>query len=187
MPANQERQRWSYAEFARLPDAARARQEVIAGELVVTPAPTSRHQEIVAYLTWRLYGFVREHGLGKVFPAPIDVLFGEGDYLEPDLVFVAAERLHLLSDRGMEGAPDLVVEVVSPSTAGRDRGLKLERYRRYGVHTYWVVDPADETVEVWDLAAGASLPIAQGKADMVWWTPRQSGPRLEIALRDLFA
>jgi Uma2 family endonuclease len=187
MPAKQERQRWSYAEFARLPAAARARQEVIAGELVVTPAPTSRHQKIVAYLTWRLYGFVRENALGQVLPAPIDVLFAEGDYLEPDLVYVAAERSHLLSDRGVEGPPDLVVEVVSPSTAGRDRGLKLERYRRYGVHTYWVVDPDDGTVEVWDLAAGAGLLIVHGAADTLRWTPRPSGPWLEIALRDLFA
>jgi hypothetical protein len=80
--------------------------------------------------------------VGKVFTAPLDVLFAEGDYLNPDIVFVRADRVNLIGDRGVEGPPDLVVEVLSPSTEARDRGVKLGRYRLYGVPEYWVVDPA---------------------------------------------
>jgi len=127
MEANRSRTRWTYAEFARLPSEGNTRYEVIDGELAVTPAPTGAHQVVVSNLMWILGKFVREHALGIVLPSPVDVLFGEGDYLEPDVVFVRTERRHLIGDRGIEGAPDLVIEILSPSTAQRDRGIKLER------------------------------------------------------------
>jgi Uma2 family endonuclease len=186
MEAKSTRQRWTYAEFARLPTSGSTRYEVIDGELVVTPAPTSRHQEVVAHLVWLLYGFAREHGLGKVFSAPLDVLFAEGDYLEPDILFVRSDRAHLVTDRGVEGPPDLVVEVVSPSTASRDRGMKLDRYRHYGVREYWVIDPDGCTMEVWDLARDARQPTVHGPPETVRWTPEKGGATLVIDLAELF-
>jgi Uma2 family endonuclease len=91
-----------------------------------------------------------------------------------------------VTDRGVEGPPDLVVEVLSPSTADRDRGIKLERYRLYGVPAYWVVDPDERTLELWDLAGGATKPIVLGAADTLRWTPLGSAATLEIVLAELF-
>jgi Uma2 family endonuclease len=186
MEAKSTGQRWTYSEFARLPSEGSTRYEVIDGELVVTPAPTTRHQRIVAKLLSRLFAFAEAHDLGQAFPAPLDVLFAEGDYLEPDVVFVRRDRLDVLSDRGVEGPPDLVVEVVSPSTAERDRGVKLARYRLYGVPEYWVVDPEAHTIDVWRLAEGAEDAIALGPHDTLRWTPDAAGPVLEISLEELF-
>jgi Uma2 family endonuclease len=184
--AKSTRQRWTYSEFARLPSEGSTRYEIIDGELVVTPSPTGRHQRIVTDMVTLLNVFVRSHDLGQLFTGPLDVLFAEGDYLEPDILFVRGDRAQLVTDRGVEGPPDLVVEVVSPSTAARDRGIKLERYRLYGVPEYWVVDPEERTVEVWDLANEANEPARHGSAETLRWTPDQGGATLEIELAELF-
>jgi Uma2 family endonuclease len=185
MEANRSRTPWTYAEFARLPSETGARYEVIGGELVVTPAPASRHQRIVTDLVTMLNAFVRSHRLGQVFAGPVDVLLAEGDYFEPDIVYVASARAGLVTERGIEGPPDLVVEVTSPSTAKRDRGTKLDRYGRLGVAAYWIVDPAAQTLEVWDLAAGATAPHLHTSSDPVVWTPLAGGPSLEIDVGDV--
>jgi len=186
MEAKSARKRWTYAEFARLPSETNARYEVIDGALFVTPAPGTPHQEIVMRLSVLLYGFARQHGLGKVFGNPLDVLFAEGDYVEPDILFVGRDRADILSDRGVEGPPDLVVEVLSPSTAARDRGIKLERYRHFGVPEYWVVDMDERLVEVWRLADGAAEPVVIREGGTLWWRPVAGGPALEITVAELF-
>lgn len=177
--------RWTYAEFARLPSEGGTRHEVIAGDLVMTPAPSRRHQRVSMDLGTLLNAFVRLHDLGEVYHGPFDVLLAEGDYLEPDLLFVRKERLPLLSDRGAEGAPDLVVEITSPATAHRDRGVKLDRYRLYGVALYWIVDPNGGLVEVWDLAAGVNEPVVLRAGQQLDWMPVGSEPTLSIAVADL--
>lgn len=179
--------RWTYAEFARLPGESRARHEIIADELFVTPAPGVRHQRVVGNITTLLTAFVRAHALGTVLPGPVDVLFAEGDYLEPDLVFVARGREALLSDRGIEGPPDLVVEILSPSTEARDRGLKLERYRYFGVREYWIVDPDARTMEVWKLGAGPGDALVVGEGDVMLWTPVPDGETLQVPIDEVFA
>lgn len=184
MGSNRTRKRWTYSEFARLPQSASTRYEIIDDELVVTPAPSLHHQRIAGRLFAKLFGFVEEHDLGEVFPAPVDVLFAEGDYMEPDIVFVRKGRADLLSDRGVEGAPDLLVEILSPSTELRDRGVKLDRYRLYGVGEYWVVDPDERTVEVWDLAGGAADPVVHERDDLLRWSAR--GVTLSVDLSELF-
>jgi Uma2 family endonuclease len=186
MEADTKRQRWTYSEFARLPTSGSTRYEVIDGELVVTPSPSLRHQRIVTDLVTVLNTFTRANDLGDVFVSPLDVLFAEGDYLEPDILYVRKGRGDLLSDRGVEGPPDLVVEVLSPSTVARDRGVKLERYRHYGVPEYWVVDSDECTMEVWDLAHGASEPAAYGPTDTYRWMPQEGGASLDIDLAELF-
>jgi len=186
MESKSTRKRWTYAEFAQLPPSGTTRYEVIDDELVVTPGTTARHQRIVRELMYRLIGFTKEHPLGEAFSAPFDVLFAEGDYVEPDILFVRSDRLHLVSDRGVEGPPDLVVEVLSPSTAGRDRGIKLDRCRIFGVAEYWVVDPDEQVVEVWDLVGGAREPVVYDMADTLRWAPIIDGPTLAIEVADLF-
>jgi Uma2 family endonuclease len=175
--------RWTYAEFARLPSDGN-RHEIIAGDLYVTPAPTTLHQKVVVRLTRALEEFAETHGIGEVFSGPVDVLFAEGDYLEPDLVFVLRERIHVVSDRGVEAAPDLVVEVLSPRTAARDRRLKRERYAHFGVPEYWIVDPVARRVEihrtVGDEPGGTE--IATGSFS---WQPVAGGPVLELDVPSL--
>jgi Uma2 family endonuclease len=175
--------RWTYEEFARLPRSYRNRYEVIAGELYVTPAPGGLHQRIVTELTVALEIHNREHGLGRVIVGPIDVLFGEGDYLEPDLVFVRRERLGILRERGIEGAPDLVVEVASPSTAKRDRTLKRDRYIHFGVPEYWIVDAGAGEVLVHRLGADPDRP--EVCRDVLRWRPWPSAPALQLSVPEL--
>jgi Uma2 family endonuclease len=175
---------WTYAEFARLPDDGN-RYEVIAGELEVTPSPRPKHQDLVGALAELLRPFVRRHRLGKIYPGPIDVLFAEGDYLVPDLVFVRREQLGTVTDRGVESAPDLVVEVLSRSTAVRDRGVKRERYAHYGVSEYWIIDLDRRRVEVYRLREDTIQPTIV--ADRLSWQPVEGGPVLELNVADLFA
>ncbi len=135
------------------------RYEAIGGELYVTAAPSFRHQRISFRLSLALYRLLEEPGLGLLCPAPVGVeIPGTEEGLQPDLVFVSSERLHIIGDDWIRGAPDLVVEILSPSTSERDRGLKRKLYQRHGVKEYWIVDPEAERVEVWNFAGGAAEP-----------------------------
>lgn len=131
----------TYDDYAAMPADGR-RYELHEGEIYVNPAPTPRHQRISRDLEFLLHAHVVEGQLGEVFNAPIDVILGRVTVVQPDIVFVARERLAMVSERGIEGAPDLVVEILSPSTEVVDRGAKLQLYARHGVRHYWIVDPA---------------------------------------------
>ena len=139
----------TWRDVQQLPDNGH-RHEAIEGELYVTPAPTPRHQEIVLRLALRLQAFLVEPGRGRVFVAPIGVEFPDsGEGVQPDIVFVSSAGAAEVGEAGLVGAPDLVVEVLSPGTAQRDRGVKRKLYERHGVEQYWIVDPETRTVEVW--------------------------------------
>ncbi len=176
--------RWTYEEFAQLPDDGN-RYEVIAGELYVTPAPRSLHQIIGSRIDRAVGAFVEQHDLGEMAVGPIDVLFGEGDYLQPDLVFVRKDRLDIIKDRGVEGAPDLIIEVLSPGTAKRDRGIKRERYAHFGVPEYWVVDPVARRIEIHRLRKGIEQPVEIAGASLDW-QPIPGGPKLTLDVAHLF-
>jgi Uma2 family endonuclease len=182
MATHPARRGWSYAEFARLPDDGN-RYEIIAGELCVTPAPNPVHTRIAFKLATLLEDFAEAHELGWVTPAPVDVLLGDDDYLQPDVVFVRRERGAAITDRGIEVPPDLVVEVLSPSTAFRDRGLKRERYARFGVPEYWIIDPAARRVEVYNLADDPdAAPVVA--TETMEWQPVPDGPVLKLTVSD---
>lgn len=190
MEANRARHRWTYEEYARLPQPSEARGtrfEVIDHELYVTPGPSRRHQRIFTDLVTLLNVFVRSNRLGEVFGSPFDVIFGEGDYVEPDIMFVQRGRGEIVTERGIEGPPDLLVEVLSPSTAARDLGIKLDRYRLFGVGEYWAIDPDERTVGVWRLSEGASESLVLGPADTLRWQPVAGGPVLEISVAEVLA
>lgn len=174
---------WTYEEFARLPDDGN-RYEVIAGELYMTPSPRPVHQRVAFRLGHLIESFLEKHQLGGwVVTSPVDVLLAEGDYLEPDLVFVRRERKGIVTDRGVEAAPDLVVEVVSASTAERDRGIKRERYAWFGVPEYWVVDLEARHIEVYRMTEDPLHPRIQ--REKVNWQPAFGGPVLEIDVQEL--
>ncbi len=143
--------KFTYEDYQHTPDDQR--YELLDGELIMPPAPSLSHQRIDAKLGWRLAQFVEERDLGEVFSAPCDVVLSNTDVVQPDLLFVSKALVHLLlGGANVLGAPDLVVEILSPSTAGLDRTLKRALYARHGVREYWLVDPDARTVTVLWLA-----------------------------------
>ena len=132
------------------------RYELLDGELLLNPAPNLKHQSVQVRLGSRLGRFVEEKALGYFFFAPCDVVLSDTDVVQPDLLFVSHARAHLLiGGDNVQGAPDLVVEILSPTTAERDRGYKRALYAKHGVKEYWLVDPAAETVSILRPRAGA--------------------------------
>jgi Uma2 family endonuclease len=175
---------WTYSEYARLP--ADRRYEVARGEVIATPSQSPYHQLVVGAVLQALYAFAEQKDRGELFLGPVDVLFGEGDYLVPDLVWIRRERLGIISDRGVEGAPDLIVEVTSPATADRDRGIKRERYANYGVPHYWIVDPRQRHVEVYRMLEDPATPRVVARESFTW-TPVPGGATLEVDVPELFS
>jgi Uma2 family endonuclease len=121
--------------------------EVIDGDLYVSPAPVWKHQRQLNRLNVRVAVWVERHDLGDVVTAPTGVVLDDENGLQPDLVFVSHDRAHIITENDIEGAPDLVVEVLSPSTEARDRGLKLRRYAASGVPHYWILDTDGPRIE----------------------------------------
>jgi Uma2 family endonuclease len=174
--------RWTYEEFAKLPDDGN-RYEVIGGELYVTPQGTPLHQKIAFRIGIELQTFVQAHHLGEVFP-PVDVLFSEGNYVAPDLAFVRRERMEIVTRRGTEAAPDLVVEVLSPSTASRDRRVKRRLYADFGVPEYWIVDPDKGRIEVHRQTDDPARQTEIATKTLVW-QPIPGGPELTLNVPEL--
>jgi Uma2 family endonuclease len=143
----------TYEDYAALPNDGR-RYEVHDGELSVTPAPGTRHQRVSANLSEVLRAHVRERGLGEVLYAPLDVILAATTIVQPDLVYVDPGRARFVTDRGIEGPPTLVVEIISRSTARIDRVAKVQLYARYEVPFYWIVDPDARVIEAYELAEG---------------------------------
>jgi Uma2 family endonuclease len=139
----------SHADLLAAPDDGKQR-EIIDGEMLVTPAPRMGHQRIVSQLAQAFYRYLARHPVGELILSPMDVILSEYDVLEPDLIFVSNERQEIVSD-WVRGAPDLVIEILSPTTVARDRGVKLRTYARFGVKEYWIVDPDERAIEVYCL------------------------------------
>ena len=153
-PMQDSQPRFGYSDLLAMPDDGR-RYEIHEGELVVVPSPLLRHQIAVVRLVTLLNDHRRRSG-GLAVTAPFDIVFDEHDVVQPDIVFFRAERLHLLDPNSVARvAPDIAVEVLSPSTASTDRGGKMEMFARYGVPEYWIVDPVRLEIEVHALENGA--------------------------------
>lgn len=142
--------KFTYQDLLSTPDD-RHRYEIFEGELIMTPSPNTAHQNAVGNILTNVSIYVNTHDLGKVYCAPLDVYFDEETVVEPDILFVSKERLHIIDEQKVNGAPDLIVEVLSPSTAERDRGFKFKRYAHEGVKEYWIVDPKQKMIEVFML------------------------------------
>ena len=138
--------RLTYADYLETPDDER--YELLNGELVMSPSPKEIHQSISGILHLVIGAFVRERSLGKLYFAPFDVVLSDTDVVQPDLLFVSNERIGIVTADNVRGAPDLVVEILSPATAERDRTVKLDLYARHGVKEYWIVDPDARTITV---------------------------------------
>ena len=173
----------TYEDYCALPDDGR-RYEIIEGELYVTPSPRRAHQRFAGNLLVTLHTWVRAQAAGEVFIAPFDVILARTTVVVPDLVFVSRERLDIVTDRGLEGAPDLVVEILSPDSARRDRVEKAQLYARYGVRHYWLADPDARVLEVYELTDGQYREMARLTAGTTF-TPTLF-PGLAISLSSLW-
>ncbi len=143
----------TYSDYVLLPDDGK-RYEIVEGELYMTPAPTTRHQMIVGRLNHHLLAFLETNPIGTVLVAPCDVVLSDADIVQPDLLFVRNDGMARITEKNVQGPPDLVIEILSPGTAARDRDLKRKRYEHFGVREYWLVDPDLNTVEILRLENG---------------------------------
>ena len=174
---------WTYDDYAALPEDGH-RYEIVNGVLVMAPAPSPEHQEIVLEIASYLRTHVKLAGLGRVFPAPVDVDLGSKNVFQPDVVVVLNAHLDRVAAKKIVGAPDLVVEVVSPGSGVMDRIAKYAVYARAGIPEYWIVNPLRETIEVFVLGDGEyhSLGVFQ-RQDML---PSRVVPGLPVRVGQFF-
>ena len=137
----------TYADYLLFPDDD-LRHEIIEGEHYVTPSPVTQHQRILGNLYYLFRSHLDAHPEGEAFMSPFDVLLSDINVFVPDLIYVSAERSRYITSKNLQGAPDLVVEILSPSTRRRDQSLKRDVYERTGVEEYWLVDPDRAEIEV---------------------------------------
>lgn len=149
--------KWTYQDYLALPDDGKQHQ-IVGGEHFVTAAPRLRHQAVLGNLHLALANHVRAEGSGSVLFAPVDFVLTDFDVVQPDLIFIAAERQGIVGETHVPAAPDLAVEVFSPSTRKLDLELKRALYERHRVREYWIVDPDLEQVEVNRLSGDRFLP-----------------------------
>ena len=176
----------TYDDFVLFPDDGK-RHELIDGEHYVTPSPNLKHQAVCGNLHGRIWSYLQQHPIGRVYVAPLDVVFSHFDVVEPDLLYVSEARRDVLTAQNVQGAPDLVVEVGSPSTRRRDEKLKHQLYERFDVTEYWVVDPDIDVVRVYrrvDQKYLRAQELALDHGDVLT-TPLLPG--LELPLADIFA
>lgn len=175
--------RFTYEDYKLLPEEKRC--EILEGDLLMTPSPNFRHQVVVSRLLLKLALFVDAGGLGKVVAAPMDVVLSAENVVQPDLLFISRDRMSIVDPLGpVKGTPDLAVEVLSPSTSGRDQILKRKLYGKYGVREYWVVDPEGCTVEILTQASAGLETYRVFSVGSVITSPLLPG--LAIPVSDLF-
>ena len=136
----------TYKDYTNLGDEKR--YELIEGELYMTPSPNVYHQTVLGRLFVFLTSFIEEKQLGATFCAPLDVVLTPNDVLQPDVLFISKGRMGIITENNIQGAPDLVVEILSPGTLERDKIVKKYLYEKHGVKEYWIVDPVGKLVEV---------------------------------------
>ena len=178
------RRKLIYEDYLLFPEDG-LRHEILDGEHFVTNAPSRRHQKAVSNLIYFFMDLLRRNPLGEVYAAPFEVLFSKHNVALPDLIFVSQERASILTDKNVQGAPDLIVEVLSPSTRQSDELVKLNVYERFGVREYWLVDPQNQTVRIFRGGGGSFAPPVDLSAGEVLTTPLLPG--LEIPVSQIFA
>ena len=182
MTLRQQKVRYTYEDYAKTPDDVR--YQLIDGELILSPSPTFYHQVISANMFVQLHQWVVSNGTGNVVCAPMDVYFTETNLLQPDILFISEERMHIVEDRYVRGAPDLVVEILSPSTSRLDLGAKMGLYALHGVPHYWIADPDARTVRTLRLESGDYADVESFTENDVLTS--DAFPGLRIDLRQVF-
>ena len=143
--------RFTYEDLEQFPDGNK-RRELIDGEVYTTSTFSVQHQRVIGQCLLFVGTFLQKNPLGEIIVGPLNVIFSEenDDVAVPDSLYISNEKRSIISERGIEGAPDWLIEVTSPSTYRRDFGVKLKLYQKYGVSLYWIVDLDAEMIHVWD-------------------------------------
>ncbi len=173
----------TYQEYRLLPEDGK-RYELMEGDLFVSPAPSPWHQTVSGRMLHMLMTQLQDSGLARVFPAPIDLVLEPESVVQPDLVQVGRARKHIVTERAIEGAPDVVVEILSPGSRDRDKHIKRRLYERFAIPEYWVVDPDLGRIEIWRIEAGRYGIRAQLDRASTLTSP--DFPELSIPLLPLF-
>ena len=174
--------KFTYHDYKTAPEDKR--YELLEGDLLLVPGPTTYHQRILIRLSTILHLFVVSEGLGEVFISPCDVVLSSYDVVQPDLLFVSNERSHIITPDNIQGGPDLVVEILTTSTADRDLGYKRTLYARHGVVEYWVLDPEAKTMEVLRLGQEEFVRHGLYTSDQAFNSPSLRG--LAVQLQEVF-
>ena len=177
-----DRKKITYADYLKIDD--NNRYEIFNGELLMVPAPSTDHQEISRNIGSLIWSFVKQKGIGKVFNAPVDVVFDDDEVFQPDIVFIKSENQHIIRKSAIKGIPDLIVEIVSPSSAFYDMVEKKEVYRKYGVKEYWLVFPDEKVIEIFILGKEGYVEFCKSKKKGMVKSNVLEG--LEIDSKDVF-
>lgn len=177
-----EKKKYTYEDYLKISDDKR--YELIDGELIMTPSPVTRHQRISRKIEFMLEKFITEDNLGEVFYAPYDVYLDETNVVQPDILFVSIDRLNIIGEKNIQGAPDLTIEIVSENSAYRDMVIKKKLYSKYGVKEYWIVIQETEEIEVYILKGNTyQLDMTYSKESTLE-SPLIKG--LKIELKEIF-
>lgn len=171
-------------EYALIPVGA-PNYQLIEGDLVMAPSPGSYHQSILLNLAGLLRDHLREHPLGKIFIAPLDVHLSDINVYQPDLFFIRKANLGIVEEHGIEGAPDLVVEILSKTSEKYDLGPKRAVYARCGVEELWIIDPTKRTLALYRLGEDADTPAVTYKSKQKFSSALL--PKLTVDLAAVFA
>ena len=176
---------YTYEDYLLFPEDGK-RRELIDGERFMSPAPRTLHQSILGHLFNAFSNFLKQSRLGKIFMAPTDVVLSDLDVVQPDLLFISSINLHLITENNIQGAPDLVVEILSSSSRKTDEVIKRKLYEQYGVREYWIVDPELEMVKIYRMTEKGYSRMAElsSASNEVLTTPLLSG--MEIKLTEIF-
>ena len=174
----------TYEDYVELPDDGK-RYEILDGELFVSPAPTPRHQRVLFNLASKLREHARDRQLGEILVSPIDLILAPTIIAQPDILFIRVGRESSVTERAIEAAPELVIEILSPSTGRRDRTTKAKLYARFGVPYYWLLDPGERTFEGYRLADGEYRVSVRKRGDQT--VSADPFPELTIMLGELWA
>jgi Uma2 family endonuclease len=176
------RERKTYEDYAKLPDYPR--YELIDGEFILTPSPNFDHQGVSFELTYLLAEYLRKHKIGRAVAAPMDVIFDQWNVYQPDLLFVSNERASIIKSGRVFGAPDLVMELLSPSNSYYDLTKKKELYEQFGVKEYWIVDPMEHSIDIFANRDGAFALIFSGRGK--GHAPSEVMPGFIVDIEELF-
>lgn len=168
----------TYDDYAAFPEDGR-RHEIIDGEHYVVPSPIIKHQATSGRLFYSLMAYLKQNPIGRVFSAPCDVVMSDLDIVQPDILYIANERAEIITEKNIQGTPDLVVEILSESTRHTDEITKRKLYERFGVSEYWVVDPVVDSVKIYRRIDGRYQRVAEISSE--------TGGRLETPLLPGFA
>ena len=179
--------KFTYEEYCAFPEDGK-RHELIDGDHYVTPAPLTKHQRIMANLHRLIAPVVHEHSLGTVLFAPVDVLLSHVDVVQPDFLFVSKARTVIITESNIQGAPDLVIEILSESTRKNDEGIKRLLYERAPVQEYWIIDPVSKSVKTFLLQEGRyHVPHELTSAPTTTALTTPLLPGLSLSLSEIFS